>query len=174
MAATRDPEDALGSATHHGDTSRPGQGGHGIQPARPMRLRLPAETIAPSVARHQLRRWLADLVWPPAQTQDIVLAVSEAVANSVEHAYADQPPGAVDLNVDVEILSGGQRRATLVILDEGRWRPAPADDENRRRGIPMMRACMGTVTIEVLSAPDGRPRGTRVTMISRTVPPPAE
>ncbi|HEY2204736.1 MAG TPA: ATP-binding protein [Pseudonocardia sp.] len=136
-----------------------------------LRLRLPGETIAPSVARKQLRGWLAALRWPPAQADDILTAASEAVSNAVEHAYAGHPPGPVNLHATVETRPAGQRRITLVVRDEGRWRPAPVEDEYRRRGIPMMRAFMDTVTIEALTDAEGHPQGTRVVMTSPLAPP---
>ncbi|HEX6405094.1 MAG TPA: ATP-binding protein [Pseudonocardiaceae bacterium] len=104
---------------------------------------------------------------PAGQLDDIVLAVSEAVSNAAEHAYWDRPPGMIELSAGVEITPGGQRRVTLVVRDHGHWRPAPRDDEGRRRGIPLMRACMDSVTI---AQPDNR-AGTRVVLRSRAVPP---
>ena len=52
---------------------------------------LPANPVAIPVARYQVRRWLAALSWPAAALDDIVLAVSEAVTNAVEHAYVHCP-----------------------------------------------------------------------------------
>jgi anti-sigma regulatory factor (Ser/Thr protein kinase) len=135
-----------------------------------LRLQLPADPITPSVARHQLRRWLTTLSWPSGQLEDVVLAVSEAVSNATEHAYLDQLPGVVEINGRAETTPGGQRRVTVIVRDHGRWRPVPIDDENRRRGIPLMQACVDTVTIE---QPDDTRSGTRVVLRSRAVPPPA-
>jgi anti-sigma regulatory factor (Ser/Thr protein kinase) len=137
---------------------------------RSLRLQLLADPVTPSVARHQLRRWLATLCWPAGQLDDIVLAVSEAVSNAAEHAYLDQPPGVVEMHGWAEATPGEMRRVTIVVRDHGRWRPPPIDDENRRRGIPLMRACVDTVTIE---QPDDTRSGTRVVLRSRAVPPAA-
>jgi anti-sigma regulatory factor (Ser/Thr protein kinase) len=134
-----------------------------------LRLRLPADPVTPSVARHQLRRWLGTSSWPSGQLEDIVLAVSEAVSNAAEHAYLDQPHGVIEVDAWAEATAGGQRQVTVIVGDHGRWRTAPMDDENRRRGIPLMRACMDTVTIE---QPDDR-SGTCIVLRSRAVPPPA-
>jgi anti-sigma regulatory factor (Ser/Thr protein kinase) len=154
----------------------------------PLRLRLSADTIAPSLARDQLRHWLMRLGWPPGQREDIVLAVSEAVSNSVEHAYpTDQPadhPGAwIEMHATTTTVGSGpgnpegepahgadgQRQVRVIVRDHGRWRPIPTERENRRRGFPIMRACMDSVTIEPLTD-DGRPAGTRVTLVSTLVP----
>ncbi|HVL85467.1 MAG TPA: ATP-binding protein [Pseudonocardia sp.] len=132
----------------------------------PLRLQIPVDPVAVSVVRDRLRAWLAAQAWPTGQSQDIVLAVNEAVSNAVEHAYLDHPSGVVELHAAATVTRGGQRRVTVVV-DDGRWRPPPADDENRRRGIPLMHACMDTVTITAAT-----PGGTRVTLRSHPVPPP--
>ena len=63
--------------------------------------------IAPAVARHQVRRWLAASAWPADQLPDIVLALSEAVTNAAEHAYHDRPPGMIELHGDIELAPAG-------------------------------------------------------------------
>ncbi|MFC4950111.1 ATP-binding protein [Pseudonocardia sp. GCM10023141] len=137
--------------------------------------------VTASVARGLLNRWLSSMAWPPAQRDDIVLAVNEAISNAIEHAYLAQPAGHIQLDATAAALTPsdaaaagapGQRYVTIQVRDHGVWRPAPADDENRRRGIPIMRACMDTVTIEALVTPAGDPAGTRVTLRSNPVPPP--
>ena len=70
----------------------------------------------------------------------IITSVGEAVANSVEHAYTREI-GTVSLHVEVD---GPAVR--VQIEDAGRWRPAQREDE-RGRGIPMMRALMDRVEI---------------------------
>lgn len=97
----------------------------------------------------------------------MVLAISEAVSNSVEHAYIDQPAGLIDLTATV--TTEEPRRVRLILRDYGRWRPPPAEDESRRRGIPVMRFCMDSVTIEPLTDDRGLPDGTRVTLTSKPV-----
>jgi serine/threonine-protein kinase RsbW len=132
-----------------------------------LRLQLPADAIAPSVARNRVRHWLTVSRWPPGQQEDIVLAVSEAVSNAIEHAYRDgQFPEVVEVSGDVEAVRG-QRQVTVIVRDYGRWRPPPTDHENRRRGIPLMRACVDTVTI---GQPDDDRTGTAVVLRSRVVP----
>lgn len=151
-------------------------------PVVPLRLHLPADPVSSSVARDRLRRWLEVLGWPPAQSEDIVLAVSEAVSNAAEHAYPADPAdrervleaaGRVDRGVDLYAHASahaGLRHVTVVVRDHGRWRPPPDDDEFRRRGIPMMRACMDRVAITALEHDDGASAGTRVVLRSRPVP----
>jgi serine/threonine-protein kinase RsbW len=148
--------------TGNDDTSRPDTSGQALC------LQLPADPIAPSVARNWVRHWLTVACWPPGQQEDIVLAVSEAVSNAIEHAYReDQFPEVVDVSGEVEAVPGGQRRVTVIVRDHGRWRPPPIDHENRRRSIPLMRACVDTVTI---GQPDDDRTGTAVVLRSRVVP----
>jgi anti-sigma regulatory factor (Ser/Thr protein kinase) len=137
---------------------------------RLLRLALPADPIATSVARHQLHRWLTGLSWPSGQLEDIVLAVNEAVTNAIEYAYLDQAPGVVEVHGGVEPTPDEQRRVTIIVRDHGRWRPPPTNNQYRRRGIPLMRACMDTVTI---GQPDDGRVGTWVVLRSRAVPLPA-
>jgi anti-sigma regulatory factor (Ser/Thr protein kinase) len=133
-----------------------------------LRLQLPSDPIAPSVARHRVRHWLTGSCWPPGQQEDIVLAVSEAVSNAIEHAYRDdQFPAVVDISGEVEAVPGDQRRVIVIVRDHGRWRPPPIDHENRRRGIPLMRACVDTVTI---GQPEDNGAGTSIVLRSRAVP----
>ena len=70
-----------------------------------LRLLLAADPVAPSVARQQVRRWLAALAWPTDQLQDIVLALSEAVTNAAEHAYRDRPLGMIELRGGIDLLA---------------------------------------------------------------------
>lgn len=143
-------------------------GGAALKQLRPLvRLQLPADPLAPLVARTQVRRWLTALAWPGGQRDDIVLAVSEAVSNAAEHAYHHRPPGMIELSGGVEGTPGGQRRVTLIVRDHGHWRRVPVDDEGWRRGIWLMRACMDAVTI---GQPTGNRAGTRVVLHSRAVP----
>lgn len=42
---------------------------------------------APSLIRRAFRDWRGPLRWPADETTDLVLALDEAVANVVDHAY---------------------------------------------------------------------------------------
>jgi serine/threonine-protein kinase RsbW len=127
---------------------------------------LAARPEAVSVLRRAFRRWLAGLGWPAEQAQDMVLALSEAAVNVVEHAYQDAGRrGAMWVRAEHSI-SGGSRRVMLEVADSGRWRPVQADlrhRSRRRHGLLMMRACTHAVRI------DPSPIGTRVHMISQPI-----
>jgi anti-sigma regulatory factor (Ser/Thr protein kinase) len=89
--------------------------------------------------RPLLRRWLARWGAADDEIYDIIVAVQEASANAVEHAYA---PGTAIFEVTGSHESGV---IAFVIRDRGRWR-APRGT-HRGRGISMMRALMETVEV---------------------------
>lgn len=160
-------EDTLPPATsEHAVSQRPSHQTPSRQARPPLRLALPADPMTPSVARQRVREWLIAWSWPADQFDDIVLAVSEAVSNAVDHAYLDQPPGIVEVRGGIETTPDGQRRLTMIVRDHGRWRPPSRDHQNRRRGIPLMRACMDSVTF---TRPDDG-GGTKVVLRSRAAP----
>src|SRR3954471_9852136 len=70
---------------------RPVRPGRSVDPATvadvELHLVLGATWVAPSIARERVEEWLRAQQWPPAQADELVLAVSEAVSNSVEHGY---------------------------------------------------------------------------------------
>jgi anti-sigma regulatory factor (Ser/Thr protein kinase) len=132
-----------------------------------LQLELPADPIVAAVTRDELGQWLTALGWPADQGDDIVLAVSEAVSNATEHAYLDQAVGLVTITGELETTPDGQRRVTVVVRDHGRWRPIPMHHDNRRRGIPIMQACMDSVTI----GHSADQIGTWVVLRSNVVPP---
>lgn len=128
-----------------------------------LRVSLPAVPVSDSLIRDRVRRWLHSLSWPRGQVNDVLLATSEAVSNAIEHAYRSRMPGLVELEGKLRATRGG-RWVELRIRDFGSWRPAPAYDENRRRGIPLMRACMEDVKIA------GTDQGTEINLRSHIVP----
>jgi anti-sigma regulatory factor (Ser/Thr protein kinase) len=131
-------------------------------PDATVRMRLLAVPAAASIVRERLRAWLLGLGWPDAELDDVVLAVHEAVTNSVEHGYAGRDAGEVDVS-GARTVGGDGQRVRVVVRDEGRWRP-PGDPGYRGRGITVMRGCMAEVDL------DPGPDGTAVTMLSRPVP----
>jgi hypothetical protein len=56
---------------------------------------------------------------------------------------------------------------TMIVRDHGHWRPPPTHAENRRRGIPLMRVVMDSVTI---GQPHDDPVGTWVVLRSKPIP----
>ncbi|HVL84129.1 MAG TPA: ATP-binding protein [Pseudonocardia sp.] len=135
-------------------------------------LRLPADWLSPSIGRRRLQDWLAAHKWPAEHADDVVLAVSEALSNSIEHGYGVPRdgvghPGSVEVSARIVAGSGAVRRVETTVRDDGRWRPPPDAGAHRRNGIPLMRAIMDTVGIE------GTEQGTTVVLLSRPVAVPA-
>jgi anti-sigma regulatory factor (Ser/Thr protein kinase)/putative methionine-R-sulfoxide reductase with GAF domain len=95
--------------------------------------------------RAALRRWLTTAVADPDEANDILLAVGEATANAVEHAY-DSSGGALAVHVE---LNGSQ--VLIQVIDSGGWRTTKS--ENRGRGTQIMERC--TDELEIHRRADG-------------------
>jgi anti-sigma regulatory factor (Ser/Thr protein kinase) len=92
-----------------------------------------------------VRRWnqaLEEAGLDERQTHDVVLAASEAAANSVEHAYRFDAAG----NVRLEAWAN-EGSVHVAVHDAGVWR-APARRSDRGRGRPIMEALMSDVTFD--------------------------
>lgn len=120
--------------------------------------RIPADPGELARLRHETRDWLRSTGVDPAATEDAVLALGEAAANAVEHAYLGGENG----EIEVELTRDDDAGLCMVIRDFGRWR-SPAAPGRRGRGIWIMRR----LTREVSTATDSG--GTTVT-IHMTVP----
>ncbi len=116
-------------------------------PDASLRRVIPSRPSAVRGARVAVRRWLLDAGVERRDAEAIVLAASEAVANSVEHAYAGRPP-AQRPGVELEMARDGEDALSVVVRDHGRWRPPGGEDSGRGRGLMIMRALMESVEIE--------------------------
>jgi PAS domain S-box-containing protein len=95
-----------------------------------------AERLAP--VRHELREWLDRLGMQQELAEDIVMAVGEACANSVEHGCRFDESLLVRLHGTV--VDG---QLCIAVSDPGAWRPARSDTPiDRGRGLALMRAVM--------------------------------
>jgi serine phosphatase RsbU (regulator of sigma subunit)/anti-sigma regulatory factor (Ser/Thr protein kinase) len=108
------------------------------QPRLELSVRARARELA--VVRRALRRWMNENRMAPEVAQDVLTAVGEAVANSIEHAY-----GANQGWVTLEAVYEADR-LEIIVRDTGAWRPPRSGD--RGRGIPLMRAIMDTVEVD--------------------------
>jgi anti-sigma regulatory factor (Ser/Thr protein kinase) len=108
----------------------------------PERLRTSwaADPDALAGMRPVLRRWLTRWGAAPDEIYDITVAVQEASANAVEHAYG---PGVATFEVEADHDEGV---ITVTVRDRGRWRPARGT--HRGRGLGMMRALMESVDVQ--------------------------
>jgi PAS domain S-box-containing protein len=103
--------------------------------------------------RRQLAAWMGLAAIPDELVADIVLAVNEACANSIEHGYRDRKPGIVRVEGEND---GAQIH--LKITDSGSWKTAPADPGVRGRGLVLIRAVSDWLEMECT------PSGTTVDM----------
>jgi len=138
-------------------------GGRGAAPPR-LHVIVHAEPAAILIVRRSLREWLEALAWPEPDLDDVVIAVNEACTNAIEHAYPPENPGHV-LIAGSLVHTGNQRHVTLVVQDQGRWRPEPVIPRYRGHGLTVMRGCMRTVDVA------RSVEGTGVTLTSFAVPP---
>lgn len=109
----------------------------------PLHLTVAAEIGQLASTRDALRTWLLSNELAPEQVQDLLVAVGEAIANSIEHGHRDGRIGSVT-------LSGHASGETihLRIVDTGAWKPA--DDVphlSRGRGLKLMHALTENVAI---------------------------
>jgi GAF domain-containing protein/anti-sigma regulatory factor (Ser/Thr protein kinase) len=104
-------------------------------PRERLALQLPAEPPVLAKLRRTLRQWLEELGADEIEIYDVLVAVTEAAANAVEHAY-----GPVDATFDVEAEAVGEGEVSVVIRDQGRWRPPRG--HNRGRGTLLMQELM--------------------------------
>jgi anti-sigma regulatory factor (Ser/Thr protein kinase) len=112
----------------------------------------PARAGALTLIRGEVRRWLAPLEVTPDAEADLVLAVNEAAANVIDHAY--RAPGGQGV---VEVFFWTEPGAVFIeVVDHGRWRPPDPHAGGLGLGIEIMQRLAEAVLIHH----DGR--GTRV------------
>lgn len=107
-----------------------------VAPGVPSVVLVPATLRSISVVRTAIRQALARNGWDEESIEHVVLAVSEAAANAIEHGSRPNELIEVVYQIDPE-------RASIRILDEGRdrlWTPPtdhtlPAHHSDRGRGL---------------------------------------
>jgi anti-anti-sigma factor len=113
----------------------------------PLRLRLPARPDQLPVLRRAVHAWAAAAGLDADLEQDLQLAVGEAAANSVEHAYAGAAAAAEHaFTVELDHEAGGA--VAGAVLDQGTWRPVPADNGHRGHGLRVVRGLAAEVVVE--------------------------
>jgi anti-sigma regulatory factor (Ser/Thr protein kinase) len=111
-----------------------------IEPASAFDIELAGDPEVLPGLRRRLRTWLGRQGFEAAAS-DVVLAVSEAINNAIEHAYR-KVSGTVRLEVSAE---GNLLR--VQVSDRGHWFVSESNDE-RGRGILLMNSLMDSVEIE--------------------------
>ncbi|MGB0096673.1 MAG: SpoIIE family protein phosphatase [Solirubrobacteraceae bacterium] len=99
-----------------------------------LRLRLPADPQVLAQVRRVIRRWLRNHGARDHVIAEITLAVSEACANAIEHAYSPAP---AEFHLQASASEG---EVKIVVSDAGRWRTARGRD--RGRGLAIIDAAM--------------------------------
>jgi anti-sigma regulatory factor (Ser/Thr protein kinase) len=118
-----------------------------------LHVRFAADPDVLARIRQILRRWLHGHGANPTDVASLTLAVGEACANAIEHAYA---PGPASFELEAAPDAGV---VTLTVRDTGSWRPPRG--EHRGRGLKMIEAAVDEVDVRTTGA------GTEVLMRQR-------
>jgi anti-sigma regulatory factor (Ser/Thr protein kinase) len=121
-----------------------------VQSQISMREQLPAVVESVAAARSAVRRFAADL---EVDVVGMTLAVSEAVANVVTHAYHDGEPGLIDLSG-----TASPDVVAIVVRDHGCGLHGAGDTRGAGFGIEIIRRLAEDVELD-----DGEP-GVELTM----------
>lgn len=124
---------------------------HEVFPALPEELRKMRASISSWASAHHVSEPVAD---------DLLIAVGEATANSVRHAYRNSPQG--NVMIRIEMVDG---YLAVKIEDTGRWREARPVADTPGLGTTIMNAVTEELTI------NQTPGGTQVTFRIPTSPP---
>jgi PAS domain S-box-containing protein len=114
-----------------------------LMPA-PLHQRLPADPAQLAVVRRTVRQWAASAGLGDDLSEDLLLAMGEAAANAVEHAYRDGASG----DWYYEVARRGDGSLDVLVQDWGSWRPPPADPGFRGRGVEFVRHLADEVSFE--------------------------
>jgi PAS domain S-box-containing protein len=96
-----------------------------LMPARPEELR---------ELRAAMRTWLTEDGTTEQTVNALLLAVGEACANAIEHAYAGRQAG----DVSIEMVEGEGRVLDVTVQDFGRFRTPRSSSPDRGRGSAIM------------------------------------
>jgi anti-sigma regulatory factor (Ser/Thr protein kinase) len=112
--------------------------------AEPLALDLPADPTALVTVRRALSRWLTEAAVDPAVGGALQVAVGEACANAVDHAYRAGAGGRMQLWVDC----GDDDRVAARVTDQGSWRTPDHDPGDRGRGLMIMHQLLEDVEVD--------------------------
>ena len=112
-------------------------------PAAELEFAVEARARSLLMIRRAVSRWLEDLEVPQLIEKEIVMAVHEASANVVEHAYG--PAGGT---ITITAKHEGDQ-VEVLIRDSGTWRGSSRGD--RGNGLRLMRGLMDDVLVDTSS-----------------------
>ncbi|MHA6618152.1 SpoIIE family protein phosphatase [Pseudonocardia sp. DLS-67] len=105
----------------------------------PLRLVLPAAAPVLRELRAAVLAWAEATAIEEDEVYDLQLAVGEAAANAVEHAYRGRAPGPMW----VELTRDPDGGIDAHVRDEGSWQPVPNEKGYRGRGLELIRDVSG-------------------------------
>jgi serine/threonine-protein kinase RsbW/stage II sporulation protein AB (anti-sigma F factor) len=112
--------------------------------------RVALEVAARSEEVAAVRKAIGDLARSAGASEDcvadITLAVGEACANAVVHAFADRPPGV--LRITGEMTDGGLQ---IVVADDGQGMSPRPDSPGLGLGLPLMASLAATMDVRAAS-----------------------
>lgn len=117
---------------------------HAVNQARRLQILLPAEATQLAGLRQAQRAWSATAGIDQEAQELLLLAVQEAAANVVEHAYwASAEPGIIEVTfwLDADAVNA-------TVKDRGSWRVPSTESTYRGHGLNMMRSLIDFVSID--------------------------
>jgi serine phosphatase RsbU (regulator of sigma subunit)/anti-sigma regulatory factor (Ser/Thr protein kinase)/ABC-type transporter Mla MlaB component len=136
------------------------------EPVPTLRLDLPGDLDSVTAARRGLGQWFDQFDVGPADRDALLLAVTEAVTNAVEHAYRPQRRGPV--RVDAALCDDGYLACR--ITDHGEWKPPDPSLAHRGHGLMVAGHVVDDMTVSRVPRDAGDPPesgGTVVTLRHR-------
>jgi anti-sigma regulatory factor (Ser/Thr protein kinase) len=125
---------------------------NGVNHAKRLQVLIPADANQLASLRQVQREWAASTGLDDQTQEILLLAVQEAAANAVEHAYwSAVTPGVVEVSFWLDTDAVNVR-----VVDSGTWRPPTTESPFRGFGLTMMRSLVDFVSI------DPGPTGTTV------------
>jgi serine/threonine-protein kinase RsbW len=113
-------------------------------PEGDLHVRVPAVASRLATLRHTLAKWAARAGLTDEDTEALVLASYEAMANTVEHAYRDQTQGVLDLRA---VIDDEQGRVVVTVTDYGQWQPPQPSGGLRGRGLSLIKGLSTGATV---------------------------
>jgi serine/threonine-protein kinase RsbW len=110
-------------------------------------LVLDADPAVLSSVRARVADWLQQHRWPEQRTGEVVVAVNEAITNSIQHAYGGLG-GRIALRAEVTVPFPGMGIATFSVRDRGRWRHQRPPRDGPGHGLKILRGLMDEVRID--------------------------
>jgi anti-sigma regulatory factor (Ser/Thr protein kinase) len=116
----------------------------------PLHTEVPAQPEQLGIMRRAVAAWADANCLSEQSRYDLQLALGEAVANSIEHAYRDGTPGTVSYGLTLT----GSWEVRARVVDHGVWRTPPDDPGHRGRGLELLGALARELRIDT-SGGDG-------------------